>query len=857
MGEFDPFVYRQGSDNWTDALQILLSFQAGLILFRESSPTRRFSLVHFILLASIAVAIIPWAPIYLPVSSSETPTPSSPIAIKLSTAQTVIASLNIVLCSLLPRRPDVYTAGQVVDREGTVCAVARYSFHWIDGILKQTGKNQGVEVDDLPQLPYRRRCETLHANFELNRAPKRKLWRTIILVHQGPIFLQLTLTLVNAVLSFCPQIVLYRILSSLEPHARDASYGGSGIWVFAFGGLLLLSSAVKQWLFWVVYSRIGIPIYEELTAIIFSKAMRHKDIKRAPAKKSPFDQEGEPPEQTASKSSQNVINLATVDSRRIADFASLGHLFPSSALKLLVACVLLIRLIGWKSLGCGLGSFFMLMPVNLLVSRRYSRAQKALMANRDQKMAVVTEILRGIRQVKLSAMEGEYQSRISKTRQAELKALWNSFLYNISLSCLCIFGSLILSTFSLAAYAILNGELSASVAFTTMSIFGSLELTISTLPEMVSSGLEAKTSCDRIEIYLETTPEKRAITTPDRNVSFRDASVSWASSSDPMDDDQRFVLRNLNINFPWKGLSIIVGKTGSGKSLLLASVLGECGLLSGIITAPECPKGPSKGSWIIDEAMAYVAQTPWVENATVKDNILFGLPYNAIRYRQTLFACALEKDLEMFEDSDQTEIGADGVNMSGGQRWRISLARALYSRAGVLVLDDIFSALDAHTGEHVYRHALVGPLGAGRTRILATHHASLCLGQADYSVVLDSAFVKHAGPVDECLRESGNIPSLDEMPPAVSHPDFNLVGSTQTTDFSNRQSASPPKAFTQEETRGKGSMKLSLWSTYFRMGGPIPWWMLVISGYLGYVLVYFGRVSFFSFFFFLVLICIF
>ncbi|KAI9931721.1 hypothetical protein ASPWEDRAFT_150886 [Aspergillus wentii DTO 134E9] len=815
-------------ESWLlSGIWMLLSFQAAVV-FLVSSPKTRFSLIQSISGASILAGIVPWVEISLSYPSGTRP---SPISIRFYTAQSVIAVLCIVVGSLLPRRPDVYTDGKVVDQESSVSLLSRYSFHWVDGLLKRTGKNKGIEVDDLPALPYPLRSKTLCAKFASNHKAKQKLWKTIILTHKGPVVLQLALTLLNAVLSFCPQVILYQILSSLEANSGDTRGWGSAVWILMFGGQLLLSSAVKQWLFWVIYSRIGIPVYEELTAIIFDKAMRQKDIRKAPTKR-PSPGQGE----STSKSNRSVINLATVDARRIADFASFGYRLPSSVLKLSVACALLIRLIGWRSLACGLGSFLLLMPVNMFVARRYSRAQKILMSHRDQKMAVVTEILRGIRQVKLSAMEGEYQSRILAARQVELRALWRSFLYNISLSCLWIFGPLLLSTVSLGAYSILHGDLSASVAFTAMSIFGSLEMTLSILPEMISSGLEAKISCERIEAYLTTTPERQVVALPDEKISLQNATISWASNPEQPSNQQRFVLRNLNLTFSYKGLSIISGKTGSGKSLLLASLLGECDLLSGAVTSPSRPQSPPGQSWIVDGAIAYVAQIPWIENATVKDNILFGLPYNAARYQQTLFACALEKDLEMLEDKDLTEIGADGVNLSGGQRWRVSLARALYSRAGVLILDDIFSALDTHTGEHVYRHALVGPLGAGRTRILATHHASLCLGHADYSVVLENGGVGYAGPVDNGEKRE-EMPCPDEFVGFGQQPS-GAVSSTQT---SVDQTSSSRKAFTQEETRGKGSIKLSMWAAYFRMGGRVPWWVLVISGYLSYVLFYFGR----------------
>jgi ABC-type multidrug transport system fused ATPase/permease subunit len=167
--------------------------------------------------------------------------------------------------------------------------------------------------------------------------------------------------------------------------------------------------------------------------------------------------------------------------------------------------------------------------------------------------------------------------------------------------------------------------------------------------------------------------------------------------------------------------SVICGKTGCGKSLLLASILGESDVIAGSIKLPA-KQSSVEEDWIDHSLVAYVAQIPWTENATIRDNILFGLPYLQERYEQVIWACALEKDIEIMPDGELTEVGANGINLSGGQRWRITYARALYSRAGTLVLDDIFSAVDAHVGRHILEHGLLGPLAEGRTRILATHH---------------------------------------------------------------------------------------------------------------------------------------
>ena len=143
--------------------------------------------------------------------------------------------------------------------------------------------------------------------------------------------------------------------------------------------------------------------------------------------------------------------------------------------------------------------------------------------------------------------------------------------------------------------------------------------------------------------------------------------------------------------------------------------------------------------------MALVAQTPWIENATLRAKILFSLPFVESRYVQILEACGLFQDLATLEDGDMTEVREHGIGLSGGQRSRLSLARALYSRSEILVIDDIFSALDTHVGRHILDNALTGTLAESRTYILATHNLHLCLPKLDFLVMLSEGTVESAG----------------------------------------------------------------------------------------------------------------
>jgi ABC-type multidrug transport system fused ATPase/permease subunit len=660
------------------------------------------------------------------------------------------------------------------------------------------------------------------------------------------------------------------------------------LWVIALGSSILIYSTIEAWLYWTAYHRLGITVFEQLSAVVFAKSMRRKDIKGSRKSETddskPLDagEVGKPssvPEEDdedGGKTRQATINLVAVDAKRVSDFAAFNYIIITTFVKLTVAFTFLARLIGWKSLCAGLLVSAVVTPVNVFAARRYTSAQTSLMKFRDQKMAVVTEVLQGIRQIKFSALEERWEKKILDLRNTELGAQWTAYVYDIVLISIWVIGPIMLSAVSLGAYSLLHGNLSASIAFTTMAVFGSIEFSLAILPEVIADFAEAYVSAERIEKHLES-PERVQETVPADAISFEKATLAWPAD-DADDNQERFTLQNLNLSFPPKALSVISGRTGSGKSLLLSAILGEAEILDGIVRVPVPPPleqrfddRAAKANWIVDSAIAYVAQVPWIENASIKDNILFGLPFDQERYRKVMFACALEKDLEMLPDGELTDIGANGINLSGGQKWRISFARALYSRAGILVLDDLFSALDAHTGRHLHVHALIGELCQGRTRILVTHHVGLCLPATDYCIHLENGVVQHSGPVEELKRTGslGSILAQDEgdvdganrkhQPKDISADDtldpdegLNLqriishrsqISANEHVIDPPSDQKQPPKVFQQDEKREIGAVKLSHYLTYVTDGGGWFYWFLVIICFSGYVVSGVAKVS--------------
>ena len=288
-----------------------------------------------------------------------------------------------------------------------------------------------------------------------------------------------------------------------------------------------------------------------------------------------------------------------------------------------------------------------------------------------------------------------------------------------------MFAAITLSTISA-----FEGILMPSTAFTALAIFQRLEGTLSLIPDMITDFSNAWISFNRVESFLASS-ERLDTTVDAETVIFEGASIAWPRNEPT---HRQPTLRNLDFSFPRNELSIIAGPTGSGKSLLLAAILGEADILLGTIRRPRLDLAfqfqdfeRPRGNWIVPKTVAFVAQTPWIENATLRDNIVFGLPFVESRYMHVLQACALVQDIGTMENGDMTEVGAHGVSLSGGQRSRLSLARALYSRAELLIIDDVFSAVDTHVGRHLLDHALAGDLAMDRTRILATHNVQLCV----------------------------------------------------------------------------------------------------------------------------------
>ncbi|KAH6853494.1 P-loop containing nucleoside triphosphate hydrolase protein [Chaetomium sp. MPI-CAGE-AT-0009] len=801
---------------------------------------------------------------------------SAPVTFTLRVVE-LASSISLAISTLcIPRRPDVFYQGELVDRMSTTSAFRRFTWGWPNNILNLAAKKKDLDLADLARPNQYTRATSVSADWKKQKTDGQRLWLSLVIAHKKTLIAQWAMTLAGSILNFGPQWVILQLLRYLENRQPgDEQEIGAWMWVVWLGVAMVTLSWVETYTWWMAYGHLEVPVRAQLSALIFEKSMRKKDVKGAEKPKKTACEEAEAasdlPEiedegddsEDLKNNKQSTVNLIGVDGNRVADFCGFQNLFPGSLFELVVSLIFLLNLLGWKPLLAGFSAMVAILPANIYFSKRYSASQDRLMKVRDEKLEVVTEALQGIRQIKFSALEPEWEAKIGTVRERELSAVWSVFMNDTMLIGCWVTSPILLSAISLAVYAAVNGSLTPSVAFVSLGVFKSLEMTLSVVPELMTDLLDAWVSINRIEKYLNS-PEVEKFSKDSDEVSFDNASIAWPSDED-VDEADKFVLRNINVTFPQGELSVISGKTGTGKSLMLAAILGEVDLLGGTLYVPRAPPlserhddKANKSNWIIPKAIAYVAQIPWIENASIKDNILFGLPYDDERYNKTVEVCALKKDLEMLGDGENTEIGANGINLSGGQKWRVTLARAIYSRAGILVLDDIFSAVDAHVGRHIFEQCLNGELAAGRTRILVTHHVSLCEPKTKFLMELGDGRVLHSGLLSE-LREEGTLQKIksngqtageeneaEELATAVNSDYSSVEEPEQDGAGANTLKKVPSKVpearkFVEEETREQGAVKGHIYSTYLKDSGGFFFWAFAVCIFMSVQAFTLGR----------------
>lgn len=801
--------------------------------------------------------------------------------------QVISAIVAFFALGTIPRRPDVYSKGSLVDQQYTVSLLSKISFSW-NALVFDISKKRQLEMEDLPKLDHLTRSENLHRMFNSKKTEGRLWWKLLKFLYIE-LAQQWALVFISAVLALFPQYMMYNLLQRLEqPSTPETQMSTTLAWALALCLSLALDNIVGSLLSWWTNSRLVIPLQAVLQTLVFDKALKEHETAMPPPKsqeKEDEDEDANGPKKNGdankgdNKSTndkpktpekkdevrQSVINHMKLDSGRVTMFCGFNFYLPLAVVKLVLAGGFLMTILGWKAVVAGLASASLIIPLNTWISKKYAKIQFGLMKYRDGKAHLLTEALQGMRQIKYSALEQHWEKKILESRNEELAQYWKASLFMCAVIAVMNLGPLLLACVAQSVYAWeQGGHIKASVIFASLGLFDQLDEATALLPLLQVYMMEAWTSCVRLEKYFNQ-PDKEPVAVPGDAITFDQATVAWPKKENPEQEgpseaiEERSTLRDISLQFPEGKLSVITGKTGAGKSLLLAAILGEVKLISGVVKIPTPPpeeeldgvKPIPAANWLIPSLTSFVSQTPWIETGTVQSNITFGLPFVESRYQAVLRACCLEKDLELLTDGDKSEVGPKGITLSGGQRWRVALARALYSRAGIVILDDVLSAVDAHVGRIMVDQALTGELAEGRTRILATHHADLCQPKASYLVRLhegkvesaevltpsDVAIVTASGSKSSSVNDTSETQTMvDSQADQISSEDATIAPAESSTGQQQTKNKE------DEEKRETGRVKWKVYKTYLGASKAPLLWMLVVLFILGSGAASIGRV---------------
>lgn len=477
-----------------------------------------------------------------------------------------------------------------------------------------------------------------------------------------------------------------------------------------------------------------------------------------------------------------ITNHMAVDAEKWIDVALFYPMVFTVPFELFASTYLLYQLLGW-SLMAGLAVFALLVPVQTLMGKFLSGFQDDQLQWMDQRLRVMTEVLSNIKIVKLYHWELPFRKKIDEIRTKEVKALKG--LATIRSLLTIVFSSVTLlmafCTFSVYAYIggpnMTPGKMTPDVVFVSITLFGILNRPLGLVAHLISKTISINIGMRRIRTFLlmeevDPTVVQRYSRQPGDHttggapaVSIENGTFSWEKQIDPvvsiaahdsMPNDERRpllapviaqptpsrpTLSNVTLRIPDGSLTAIVGRIGQGKSSLLSAIMGEL--------------YKREGSLTVYGDISYVPQQAWIVNATVRENILFGKPFDQEKYDRIIYASGLGPDLDMLTAGDQTEIGERGINLSGGQKQRVSLARAAYQDADIYLLDDPLSAVDAHVDQHLWEN-LIGPDGllGDKTRLLVTHGIHH-LEHVDQIVLLKDGAVNEVGEYQQLMNAHG------------------------------------------------------------------------------------------------------
>ncbi|CAL4892711.1 unnamed protein product [Urochloa decumbens] len=626
------------------------------------------------------------------------------------------------------------TAADAAVSEGHVTPFAKagffsvMSFWWLNSLMKM-GYEKPLEEKDLPILGTTDRAynqyliflEKLNSKKRLQPHSTPSVFWTIISCQKSGIIISGLFALLK-VLTLSSGPVLLKAFINVSLGKGTFKYEGYVLAAALFLCKCCESLSERQWFFRA--RRLGLQVRSFLSAAIYKKQQRLSCSAKM------------------KHSSGEIMNYVTVDAYRIGEFPYWCHQTWTTSVQLCIALAILYNAVGLAMIA-SLLVIIITVLCNAPLAKLQHKFQSKLMEAQDVRLKAMSESLIHMKILKLYAWENHFKKVIEGLREIEYKWL-SAFQLRRGYNSLLFWSSPVLvSAATFLACYLLKIPLDASNVFTFVATLRLVQNPIRQIPEVIGVVIQAKVAFTRIAKFLDA-PElneqvrKKYNVGSEYPIEINSGSFSWN------ENPSKPTLKNINVVVRTGEKVAICGEVGSGKSTLLAAVLGEV------------PK--TEGKMQVCGKVAYVSQNAWIQTGTVQDNILFGSSLDKQRYQETLLKCSLVKDLELLPYGDHTQIGERGVNLSGGQKQRVQLARALYQNADIYLLDDPFSAVDAHTATSLFNEYVMGAL-SDKTVLLVTHQVDF-LPVFDCILLMSDGEIIRSAPYQELLAHCQEFQGL-------------------------------------------------------------------------------------------------
>ena len=639
--------------------------------------------------------------------------------------------------------------------------LSRISFQWLSPLIS-IGRKRQIEEWDCYEIPPSERSDKCTQEFELiwkekNSVPSDPfaLHKSILSMRRGALAKTATIEIISVVLA----VIILKVFSYFLDLFDSGSFTPTKAVLIC--GLLyifeLLRATMSNFNFWLMF-RAEVGIRAGLMGAMYNKSL----VLSGPARER--------------YSLGKTISILSSDIIRIDSAWYFVHFFWTGPLLFFLVLGLLATILKKAVLIAGAFIFLFFPLQGFLIILVYRYRTKANDVS-DQRLKLLQEVITGIRVIKYHAWESVFLKRIIILRSEELRFIRRMKFVSSIVNSLTISFPSLLTAISLSAYFYVYGTINSSIAFTSTACFDILEVVLALLPSAMTYSTEAMSSLKRIQGFLrapvhiasrDMDPEmsssisivegvfewekrlpkentkspavtmppadelsKRKLSIPKAGVYDMDEGV-WISSS-PMVFKQ-IVIPNLEVA---KGeLVAIVGPVGSGKSSLLSIIIGEMVRIRGIVK--------------VSGFIGLCPQQAWILNASIRDNILFGSPFDEAKYQQVIYQCALQSDIECFPEGDLTLVGENGISLSGGQKQRLNLARLAYFDPEISILDDSLSAVDSHVAQHIFDHCIIDGMLSHSTRIVVTHNLGI-LNKFDRIIVMGNGRIIQQGTFPELL----------------------------------------------------------------------------------------------------------